>query len=314
MSRAVVMTMLAAVLGLQACGTSKTQAPLQDILIDDQHVYPESVTSTADGAVINGSIKGVVFRTPPRGTVAKAWIRPTPENGLRAVFGVLAHDESKTLWLCSVPAPFAPPKEGETAELMAFDLDSGTRKATYPFPAPRSVCNDVTVAPDGTVLAADTPNGRILALAPGAKALTVFGSDDRLRGIDGLAFSGDGTLYVNIVTRGALIRVARNADGSMGALTELTLSEPLGGPDGFRLIEGNRFLLAEGTAGRIDEVTIDGDRATIRVLRAGLNASPGVTRVGNTAYATEGKIGYLIDPKLKGQDPGPFTIYAIPIR
>ena len=71
--------------------------------------------------------------------------------------------------------------------------------------------------------------------------------------------------------------------------------------DGFRLIEGSRFLLAEGTSGRIDEVTIAGDRATIRVLREGLNSSPGVTLVGDTAYASEGKIGYLIDPKLKGE-------------
>jgi hypothetical protein len=308
------MAMLAAVLGLQSCSTSKPQGPLQDILIDDTDVYPESVTSTAEGAVINGSIKGVVFRTPPRGTVATAWIRPNAENGLQAVFGVLAHDKTNTLWLCSVPAPFAPPKEGENSVLMAFALKSGARKGAYPFPAPRSVCNDMTVGADGTVYAADTGNGRIVKLSPGAKELTVYGQAESLRGIDGIVFSGDGTLYANIVTRGALVRIAQNADGTMGAVTELTLSQPVAGPDGFRLIEGNRFLLAEGTSGRIDEVTIDGDRATIRVLREGLNSSPGVTLVGDTAYATEGKIGYLIDPKLKGQDPGPFKIYAIPLR
>jgi hypothetical protein len=50
------------------------------------------------------------------------------------------------------------------------------------------------------------------------------------------------------------------------------------------------------------------------VLREGLNSSPGVTPVGGTAYAIEGKIRYLIDPKLKGQDPGPFVIRAIPLN
>jgi hypothetical protein len=313
MSRTVVMAIFAAVLGLQAC-SGTPPAPARDILIDGKDVYPESVTSTAAGAVINGSIAGIVYRTPPGGTVAKPWIRPTPENGLGAVFGVLADDKSKTLWLCSVPAPFGPPKEGENSSVIAFDLESGEPRGAYRFPAPRGTCNDIAVAPDGSLYVADTPLGRILKLAPGGKELIVWGSHETLKGIDGLVFSGDGTLYVNIVTRGALIRIDRNTDGSMGPLTELTLSEKLGGPDGFRLIEGNRFLLAEGTAGRIDEVTIEGDRATIRVLRTGLNASPGVTRVGNTAYATEGKIGYLFDPKLKGQDPGPFTIYAIPIR
>jgi hypothetical protein len=316
MSRTVVMAILAAALGLQACsGTPSAASRVPgNILIDDKDVYPESVTSTESGAVINGSIKGIVFRALPEETVARAWIRPTPENGLGAVFGVLADDKSKTLWLCSVPAPFGPPKEGENSSVMAFDLDSGAQQGRYRFPAPRGTCNDVTVAPDGALFVADTPNGRILKLTPKGTELSVWGSDEKLKGIDGLAFSGDGTLYVNIVTRGALIRVARNADGSMGSLTELALSQPLGGPDGMRLIEGNRFLLAEGTAGRIDEVTIEGDRATIRVLREGLNSSPGVTRVGDTAYATEGKIGYLFDPKLKGQDPGPFTIHAIPIR
>ena len=141
-----------------------------------------------------------------------------------------------------------------------------------------------------------------------------WGEHESLKGIDGIAFSGDGTLYVNIVTRGALLRVGMQADGSMGVLTELKVSEALGGPDGMRLIEGNRFLLAEGMAGRIDEVTIDGDNARVRVLKSGLNSSPGVTRVGDVAYAIEGKIGYLIDPKLKGQEPGAFKALAIPIK
>jgi hypothetical protein len=35
--------------------------------------------------------------------------------------------------------------------------------------------------------------------------------------------------------------------------------------------------------------------------------------VGNTVYAIEGKIGYLLDPKLKGQDPGAFKALAIPL-
>ena len=100
----------------------------------------------------------------------------------------------------------------------------------------------------------------------------------------------------------------------MTGLTELALSQPVAGPDGFRLIAGNRFLLAEGNSGRVDEVVIDGDRATITVLKEGLVSPPGVTLVGRTLYALEGKILYLIDPKLKGQDPGPFLVRAIPLN
>ena len=37
------------------------------------------------------------------------------------------------------------------------------------------------------------------------------------------------------------------------------------------------------------------------MLKEGLVSPPGVTLVGRTAYALEGKILYLIDPKLKGR-------------
>jgi hypothetical protein len=116
------------------------------------------------------------------------------------------------------------------------------------------------------------------------------------------------------VTLHTMVRVELRSDGSMGRLTNLQLSQPVAGPDGLRPIGGNRFLQAEGPGGRITEVTIEGDSARIRTLREGLNSSPGVTLAGNTAYAIEGKIGYLFDPKLKGQDPGEFRILAIPLR
>ena len=72
-------------------------------------------------------------------------------------------------------------------------------------------------------------------------------------------------------------------------------------------------MLAEGNGARIDEATINGDQATLRVLREGLNSPTAVTLIGNTVYCNEGKIGYLIDPKLKGQDPGPFVLHAVPL-
>jgi hypothetical protein len=85
------------------------------------------------------------------------------------------------------------------------------------------------------------------------------------------------------------------------------------GPDGIRPIGGNRFLQAEGTGGRITLVTIEGDNARIDVLREGLDSSPGVTLIGNTAYAVEGKIQYLFNPQFRGQDPGAFKAIAIPL-
>lgn len=300
------------------CGCLSTPGGVRvapaDITIDDTGVFPESVTSTKTGTLIVGSVKGNIYRAKRGESTATAWIRPDAKNGLQSVYGVLAHEPSTTLWACSVPNSFAPPVPDAMSELVAFDLDTGALKARYGFPPPRSVCNDMTVGPNGAVYAADTQNGRILVLDKGAKSLRVYGEDAQLKGVDGIAFSGDGKLYTNIVTRGVLQRIDAGADGRMGRITELAATDKLGGPDGMRLIAGNRFLLAEGTAGRIDEITIDGDRAVVRVLKSGLNSTPGVTLVGDFAWTMEGKIGYLVDPKLRGQDPGPFKLIPVPLH
>ena len=88
----------------------------------------------------------------------------------------------------------------------------------------------------------------------------------------------------------------------------------LGGPavalcraDALRPVSGNRFLQAEGPGNRVTYVDIEGDRAVITPVRTGLDSSPGVTHFGNVGYATEGKIGYLFDPALRGKDPGSFV-------
>jgi sugar lactone lactonase YvrE len=292
---------------------SAVAASLSDVVIDDTNVYPESMSAAQDGSLFIGSIKGIIFKARPGSAKAEPWIKPTPENGLLSLLGVLTDERSGTLWVCSSPNPFRNPPAVGTASLVAFDLRTGAKKGIYPFPPPASACNDITVAHDGTVYVSDTPNGRMFVLTHNAQSLKLFAQDERLKGIDGLVFSGDDTLYVNIVTRGLLLRVERTPSGGVGQITQLTTSMPLAGPDGFRLIRDRTFLLAEGNGGRIDEVTINGDQAEIKVLREGLVSPPAVTLIGRTAYALEGKIGYLIDPKLKGQDPGVFKAYAVPL-
>jgi sugar lactone lactonase YvrE len=303
-----------AVCALAPAAADAPQALPQEVVINDADVYPESMSAARDGTLYIGSMKGVVFRALPGASKAEAWIAPTAENGLLSIFGVLTDERSGTLWVCSSPTSLRQPPAIGVAALMAFDLKTGQQKGAFRFPPPASICNDITIAQDGTAFASDTPNGRILRLAPGSKTLEVLVQDDRLKGIDGIVFSADGTLYANIVTRGQLVRVERKPGGAVADIVTLETSLPLAAPDGFRLLEGNKFLLAEGSAGRIDEVAIEGDRALIRVLRDGLISPPAVTFVGHVAYALEGKIGYLVDPRLKGQDPGLFKAYAVPLQ
>ena len=295
---------------LASVSSAADAAPRSDIRIDAAHVFPESLSSTADGTVYVGSIWGVIYRARPGSNTAEQWVQP---EGVLSILGVLADPAHGTLWICSTPNNFRNPPAAGTSALMALDLKTGKPKGLYPFPAPASACNDITIAKDGAAFASDTPNGRIFTLKRGAKDLELFAQDDRLKGIDGIVFSGDGVLYANIVTKGQMVRIDRDKDGKFSGVTQLQLSQPVAGPDGLRLISGHRFLQAEGNSGKITEVTIEGDKATIKVLKDGLVSPPGVTAVGKTAYAIEGKIGYLIDPKLKGQEPGQFLVHAIPI-
>jgi len=303
---------LSAALALGAVpALSQTTHP--GIRIGDTEVFPESVTSTSDGTVYAGSVKGNVYRASPGESVALPWIRTSDENGILTILGVFADEARGTLWLCSVPNFFGPERSEGVSSLMAFDLESGEQKAVYPFPPPASACNDIAVGPDGSVFATDTPNGRIFKLAPGGDALELYGETAALVGIDGIAFAEDGTLYVNNVRTNEILRVETNRRGEMTGVTKLTVSHELGGPDGFRHIEGNRFLQAEGNIGRIAIVTIEGDTATLEVLSDEFTSTPGATPVGNTAYVIESQIGYLTNPELRGQQPGPFMLYAVPM-
>jgi sugar lactone lactonase YvrE len=296
---------------LSACCLA--QGKLPDIQIMDSGVFPESITSTAKGAVISGSTKGVVYRAEPGSAQAKAWIQPSAENGILSLLGVLADDKHNTLWVCSAPNFFGGDRSQTTSGVRAFELDSGKFKGRYDFPAPAGTCNDITVAADGSAYASDTGGGRIFRLKPGAKELDLVGSDPQLIGIDGLAFSADNTLYANNVRSNKLFRVALKADGTLSGLVDLAVSQKLNGPDGMRLIKGNSFIQAESTSGRLSVVSVEGDKATMTILRDDLESSPGATIVGNTAYVVKTNIKYLLDPTLKGKEVPPAMIYAVPL-
>ena len=101
------------------------------------------------------------------------------------------------------------------------------------------------------------------------------------------------------------------ADGTAGAIIELTLSEPLKGPDGMRFGDDGVLYLAENAAGRVDAVTIDGDTATIAPLPGEAYDFPAaVTKVGDTLWVLESKLGLLG----KEEDPGTFYIHPVSLQ
>ena len=290
---------VAAAAGLQA-------ADRTEITFTDGKIFPESLTSTKNGTIYFGSLgQDSVYRATGKEEKASVWIQPK-SNGLMTVLGVFADEPAGTLWVCAsaTGGRGGTPVVGETA-LKAFNLKDASFKASYPFPN-GGLCNDIAVAKDGTVYATDTTGARVLRLKKGATAFEAWAADAMLLGtVDGVALLADGNVYVNSVGQGTLLRIPVKADGSAGAITKLETSRPLTQPDGMRSVGSKTMLLVEG-ASRLDEVTINGDKAEVKVLREGLTGPTAVTVAGGTAYVAEARLNFRNDPKLREQDPGPF--------
>jgi hypothetical protein len=303
--------MAAVVVSLLGAGAPRAVAATA-IAIDDKDVFPESLTSTRAGDLIIGSsAKGAIYRAKGGASTATLWIDPKT-SGMAAVLGVYADEPSRTLYACSVALGAPPDKADSLSALRTFDLGSGAAKGAYPMPGgAKALCNDIAVAKDGTAYVSETIGGRVLRLRKGAAALEEWIKDPRLAGVDGIAIGGDGAVYVNTVTTGRMFRIAIGPDGAAGAITELTLSAPLAGPDGLRSLGGLRFLQAENRAGNVEVVTVAGDAAQISPFKTG---EPGITSAAvarGDVWAINAKFAYQRDPALKGKDPNPFVVEPV---
>ncbi|MFZ1991124.1 MAG: hypothetical protein WAW96_15305 [Alphaproteobacteria bacterium] len=297
-------------LGICAAIVSGMASAPSDVALPDARVFPESLSAGPDGSLYVGSTsKGVIYRAAPGASTASVWI--TKEQGkTQGVFGVFADAASGTLYACSTgfAPPGAPPVE---TALKAFDLKTGAVEGSYAFPSP-GFCNDIATDKAGNAFVTDTNGGRVLRLKKGGSVLEVWLTDPQLAGVDGIAFLGDGSLIVTSIRSNLLVHIAVGADGKAGAVAPLTTSRPLTAPDGFRATGPRAFLLIDKDT--LSKVTVTGEKAQVDNIKTGLETATAVALVKNTAYVTLGKLNYLFDPKLKDQDPGPFTVVAVPVN
>jgi hypothetical protein len=279
-----------------------------DVTVDVPMAFPESLTSTANGTIYIGSMNlGAVYRALPGEKTAKPWISKEAGNFGR-VLGVLADFPSRTLYVCD--------NNGANAYLKTFSLRTAALVKTYELPG-GGFCNDIALK-DKDAYLTDTKGGRVLKLAAGSDALTVWYTNDKAdASLDGLVWQGD-ALYTNTYNGNHLIRIPMNADGSAGKGVNLATSMDIYQPDGMRLSSSGKMLIVEGRGkdgnGRLDEVTVSGDSATITVIKDKYMLPTAVTVVGDTAYVLEAKLNYQRDPALKDKDPGAFKAYAVPLK
>ncbi len=298
--------LLSLALGVATAATSPD--PRDAILIDDTGVFPENIAASRDGTIWFGSVaKGTIYRAPAGAGVAVPWIAGGTA-GMRQAMGLWADDRRGLLWVC---APGARAKDGVPAEATAiktFDLKTGAPRASYGFDG-GGRCNDLTVSAKGIVYAGDFDGGRVMRLAPGDTRFSAWAIDPRLVSVDGLALLGDGQLYANTYRTNLLFRIPVGKDGAAGQPVPIATSIPLARPDGMRAVARHVLLLAEGD-GRLSELTIAGDTATVRIVRDGLADSPaGVALVKGVAFVVQAKWAAMRDP---AKDPGRFGAAGVP--
>src|SRR5580698_8610462 len=282
---------LAACIVLAICFAQTVSAA--EILIGDARSQPESLTVAPGGIVIVGSASTpFVYKVRPGSTTAEKFVDASAEGAGTFFFGMLADAATNTLWTCQLtPVPGTKPVQRHTA-LRGFDLETGAPKIRWNLPGGDSICNDFAIGPDKALYISDTANSKIYRLPAGASSAELFLEDRALYGIDGITFL-NGTLYVNNVFSNNLYRVPVDASGKAGQPVDIWMDQPIKGPDGMRAANG-KLIVAENGSGKISVITVHGDKASVTVIKQGLNTPTGVEPAGDTIWIAERGAGKAV--------------------
>jgi len=260
--------------------------------------YPESVTVAEDGTFyVSSWHQGAVARVLPGQDKAEIFI-PSGSNGLFNGQGVLVDAARQTLWVCSGSVGFSIAPRTESA-LKAFDLTTGTPKASYALPG-GGYCNDMALSRAGRIYVADSQRPRILVLDDEKSALRTWVENPALcrvadNCLNGIAIDRDQAVYVSHISAAPeLLKIAMTADGSAGEITPIRVPRLLKNVDAVRLLDAEHLVIFESNAfakndplnGSVSLVTLHpGRSASVDTLANGLAApSSGVVHGGRVFF------------------------------
>ena len=297
-------------------------AETSEIALPGDRAYPESLTAAPDGTLyVSSAAVGGVWRIKPQAGMVEEWIKPGA-FGSRSTLGVLVDSKANILWVCSndfSSAGIAGPSSVPGSFVKGFDLTSGEGKMSAELPGKATLCNDMVVGPDGSLFVTNSLAPQILKLRPGSNQLEVWLESPAFEqppqgapGLDGIAFGGDGNLYVNTFASGKFFRVEVK-DGMAGKITSLKPSRALQFPDGLRSTGGQIFVMAEG-GGSVDRVAVNGNDVEITTIKEGIAGPTSVAPVGQTLWVSEGQLPHLFEAAKSGPPRLPFRVIGVPMN
>jgi sugar lactone lactonase YvrE len=295
---------------------------LSEVKLPGDQAFPESITAAPDGTLyVSSPAVGGVWRIKPQTADVGEWIKPGA-FGSRSTLGVLVDKKANLLWVCSndfSSAGIPGPSIVTGSYLKGFDLSSGEGKVSAELPGKATLCNDMAVGEDGSLFVTNSLAPQILRLKPGSAQLEVWLENPAFEqppqgapGLDGIAFGGDGNLYVNTFAKGDFFRVDVK-DGLPGKITKLNPSRPLKFPDGLRSTGGQTFFMAEG-GGSVDRITVNGDDVEIATIKDGIAGPTSVVLVGQTLWVSEGQLPHLFEAAKSGPPHLPFRVIGVPMN
>ena len=98
---------------------------------------------------------------------------------------------------------------------------------------------------------------------------------------------------MNNVIFNKLYRIPVDATGKAGPPVDIWLDQPIKGPDGMRAANG-KLIVAENGSGKITAITVNGEKASVTVLKEGLKSPTGVEPAGDTLWISERGAGKAV--------------------
>jgi len=306
---------------LIGCASSSDFEP-QTLTLPDLNFAPEGITVSQDGTFYTGSLtQGRIISINQSNEVVD--LVPADSNGLVSAIGIQISNDERLLYVCSSDPGFRQLTESANPALLTFDRLTGEAVGRYELPGGMGLCNDITILPNGTVLATDSFRPRIYSLKPGATELEVWLEDDRFAAegfnLNGIAYDSQSqSVFVVRYNTGSFHRITIDQQGLAVSVNDISLSNPINGPDGLTALGGGRFLIVEGgglnpgNTGNLLAVTVNGNAAVVDVLATNLNI-PTTTAVHNGyAYVVEGQLDHLVNPDAGATDPYQIVPVRIP--